>query len=328
LIDAEQRMFNIKPRSFLTRTALILLVTLLPLGLVAILEWSSAPPPPAAEAKSLATQLDTLLQLRLGETFTIAAFPSLRAFAASDPVSRAQRAAVALNELQAWVAADSQVREVFVVDADGKSILSTGKDWNQSWAARKFIASALSGKLDVSAVSHDVNEFSEYYAAPILDNRGSVAGALVARIAAQELWGAVNAETDTSRAVYAVLVDENGVRLADGGDATRILSSLAPLTTEEQTHVIGQATYGAQVTILRSANLTHAAELIRSGAVESLSPRDFGVSSLAAQQLTTKHWTVLVLSAAPPVGSSPSKFIIPLLAAVLGAVLVSFLLSR
>jgi Cache domain len=310
------------------RFVILLLVALVPLALIAYSDINAPQTPPIAEANSLAAELDSLLQLRLTETFTIAAFPSIRAFAATDPASRAERAAVALNELQAWVAADAPVREVFVVDAQGKTILSTGKDWNQDWSMREFVSAALAGKLDVSAVSHDVNEFSQYYAAPILDNRGSVAGALVVRIAAQELWGTVNAESDKSRGIYAVLVDENGVRLADGGDATLIMAALAPLPMEQQTRVTREYTYGAQVSLVRATNLDRAAELIRSGAEDTLAPSDFDVKSLAAQRLATKPWTVLVLSAAPPTGPILSRFFLPLLAAVLGAGLGALLLRR
>jgi C4-dicarboxylate-specific signal transduction histidine kinase len=317
-----------KSRSFVIRFGVVLLAALLPLALLVGLEMLAAPPPPSPQASRIANELDRLLQIRLRETFTIAAFPSLRAFAASDAATRAQRATIALNELQAWVAADSPLREAFVVDTQGKVILTTGKSWNQDWSTRNFIKAALAGKLDISPPAHDVNEFSQYYAAPILDNRDNVAGALVARIAAQELWEGVNAASDPTGGSFAVLVDENGVRLADGGDPSQNLVALAPLTAEEQTRVIKEQTYGAQVTLVRTTNLNRAAGLIRSGSLDLLAPRDLGVGALGAQRLTTKPWTVLILAPAPSITQTLSRFYLPLLAALLGAGLATILLTR
>jgi hypothetical protein len=321
-------MLSNSTRGFFLHFLLILLATVIPLFILYTLNSSAPPAYLDLAAANLSHQLDSLLQTRLRETFTIAAFPSLRAFASSDPASRPQRSAVALNELQAWVAADSEVREAFVVDGQAKVILTTGTDWNQDWSARAFIPAALSGKLDVSPVAHDVNEFSQYYSAPILDNGGSVVAALVARIAAQELWDAVNVASDPNAGTYAVVVDENGVRLADGGDATRIMAALAPLTPDEQTRIISGHTYGAQVNLVRATNLTRASELITSGALDSLRPGDFGVNGLAAQRLTTKPWTVLVLSTPSSLGQRLGRLWLPLLGAILGATLAALLLSR
>jgi hypothetical protein len=322
------QMSRLDLHRFPAHVALILFAALLPLAIFAGSEWFTAPLQPNVEAAHLANELDRLLQIRIGETFTIAAFPSIRAFAASDPASRAQRSAVALNELQAWVAADLQVREAFVVDSQASVVLTTGKDWNQDWKTRSFIQTALTGKLDVSPVSHDVSEFSQYYAAPILDNRGNVAGALVARVAAQELWGAVNAASDPMGNSQAILVDDNGVRLADGGDATRILAALAPLTAEQQSRIIAGQTYGAQVTIVRATDLRRAADIVHSGALEMLNPADFGASAVGAQRMTTKPWTVVILSSENPPAKNLERYWVPLLAALAGSILASFLLVR
>jgi C4-dicarboxylate-specific signal transduction histidine kinase len=268
--------------------------------------------------------LDRLFQLRLNETFTIAAFPSMRAFAASDPTTRAQRAAVALNELQAWVAADTQLREAFVVDLKGATILTTNKEWNQNWKTRPFIQNALAGKLDLSAPSRDLGEFSQYYAAPILDNRREIVGALVARIAAQELWSAVG----SSASSYAVLTDENGVRLADGGDMSRNLVAWAALSPEKQNRVVSEQTYGSQVTLLRTTNFPHAEQLLTSGALNVILPADFGADAVGAQRLTSKPWTVLVIALTPSSSQTLSTFLLPLGAGLFLALVGALITSR
>ncbi len=316
----------VSTRSFAFRFTLVLVAAIIPLGLLVGTGWVRPPVAPQTEANRVALELDNLLQLRLKETFTIASLPSIRVFAASTPQDRTQRLAVASNELQAWVAADKPLREAFVVDKQGVTILSTAQDWGQNWSARAFIKQALAGKLDISPPSRDVGEMSQYYAAPILDIDGSVAGALVARIEAQEMWGVVNAAS--SGETYAVLVDENGVRLADGGDELRTMVALAPLTTQAQTQVLSEQTYGAQLTVLRMDHFTHAAELTRAGNLKSLTAGDFGASALSVQPLTIKPWVVLIFSTVPTPVDILTHLALPLLVALLGAAVAAFVLAH
>ncbi len=312
----------------LARFLIILFVGLLPLGASFALEQNAAPANVDRQAASLAGELDRLMEVRLRETFTIAAFPSIRALAASDATARAQRATVAYNELNAWVAADPPVREVFIVDLHGVSILSTAQDWNQDWSKRAFVASALTGKPDISAISRDVNEFSQYYSAPVLDNRADIAGALIVRVEAQELWGAVNAfSAPQGEGAYAVVVDENGVRLADGGNPSRNLTALAPLGVEQQTRVINQQTFGSQVTILRADRFEHAAELIGSGKLDGLSPSDLAVDLLRAERLKVKPWTVLFIQPAADRFTTLQRLLLPVLLAIAAAAAATILVG-
>src|SRR5262245_40506741 len=118
-------MGGIFSRAFAARFTSLLVVALAPLVFyvaVSPVEHTGS----SEQAAQTARTLDHLLQLRLRQTFTFAAFPSLRAFAASALETRSQRAAVALNELQAWVAADPFLREALIVDAEGRVIMTTG----------------------------------------------------------------------------------------------------------------------------------------------------------------------------------------------------------
>ncbi len=312
------------PRSFILRFSIILLAGLFPLALLAGLDYFSAPPAPRAEANRLARELDRLLQIRLREIFTLAALPSIRAFAASEVSERTQRAAVAVNELQAWVSADKPVNLAFVVDKQGISILSTSRDWNQDWSARAFVKQALAGQLDVSPPSLDQGRWSQYYAAPILDNRGEVAGALVARIDAQELWEPVNAASNAE--TYAVLVDEVGVRLADGGNAARNLIALAPLTVEQQKQVIDAHMYGTQIYAVRADTFRRAVNMLAAGNLDLVRPDDLGVQALGAQRLTTKPWTVLILSATPTLAQVLPQLLWSLLSGIICAGIAAWIL--
>lgn len=306
--------------------ALLLFVLVsVPLGLA----YHAAPPPDyTGEAQRIANEFDRLIRMRQQQVFTIAAFPSIRAFAAADAESRAQRAAVALNELQAWVAADKRIREALVVDATGKVNLTTAAGWNDFMGTRSFVRAALQGELAVSAIARDRGEYSTYYAAPILNNSGAVAGALVARVAAQELWDVL----PRGEAWYGALIDENGVRLDDSGDPARRLMALAPPDPVRAVNILNQATYGTEIPRVRATNASRAQDLLTQGAPEQLTASDLNASAVAARRLATKPWTVLVVAPTPAPSSVAARWLLPFLAALVlalsGAALMSAWLGR
>ncbi|MBI4790096.1 MAG: cache domain-containing protein, partial [Chloroflexi bacterium] len=136
----------------------------------------------ASHAQFTANALDRVLQIRMTQTFTFAALPSLRGFAASDEAARPAHAVIAQTELQAIAAADPNVRACSITDIGGNVILTTDGSMNKNWGERLFAREALAGQLHASVPSRDFGEISQYYSAPILDNAGNVAGALVIRV--------------------------------------------------------------------------------------------------------------------------------------------------
>lgn len=309
-------------RSFWLGFLLLFIVALVPLLLYALLS------PPAANlqeiAQRTANELDRLIQLRQQQVFTIAAFPSIRAYASSSPELRSQRAAIALNELQSWVSSDTNVREVFVTDAQGIVIMATREGWNDNVSNRKFVQDALSGQLAVSPVTRDRGEFSIYYASPVLDNAREIAGALVIRVAAQELWDI----TPRGENYYAVLSDENGVRLDDSGAPTNRLASFAPLDVALATHVLNEQTYGAELPQVRSTNLPRAQQLVVQGAIDQVSAVDLNAGAVAGQRLVSKSWYVFVVNPQSPIVETLLRLLVPALVAVVLACGGAFLLSR
>jgi C4-dicarboxylate-specific signal transduction histidine kinase len=298
-------------------------IAVLPLALYAALAANSRPDLRGI-AERTAHELDRLIQLRQQQVFTISAFPSIRAFAATSPETRSQRAAVALNELQAWVASDTNVREAFVVDANGVVIMTTFEGWNQDLAARQFVQDALAGQLAVSPVAQDRGEFSNFYASPVLNNEQNIAGALVIRVAAQEMWGVTPRGDDW----YAVVSDENGVRLDDSGDPARRLVSFAPPDTATASKIARAQTYGAQLPRVGATALTRAQELLEQGALDRLTPGDFDADGVAARRLSSKPWTVLIVAPRPTLPQLLARDALPLLAVVVLALGGAFLLDR
>lgn len=310
-------------RSVLLRGFVLFVVAFIPLSLFAA--FSTADTTNLREiAQQTAREYDRMIALRQQEVFSIATFPSVRAFTASSPETRSQRAAVALNELQAWVAADTNVREAFIVDQAGKVIMTTLEGWNQDISTRQFVQEALMGQIAVSPVAHDRDEFSNYYASPILNNEKNIAGALVIRVSAQELWSV----TPHGERYYAVLSDDNGTRLDDTGDAARRLMTFGQLDAAREARIVKTQLYGTQVLQLRATNLERAQTLLTQGALDQIGPSDFGVSAIAAQRLVSKPWTVLI--AEPPLGPADIlvRFGIPILVAILAACGGTVILSR
>ncbi len=310
-------------RSWLLNAALFFCAALIPLVLAVTL---AAPDATNLDeiARRTANEFDRLIQMREQQVFTFAAFPSIRAFAASSPETRSQRAAVALNELQAWVASDTNVREVFITDQNGIVIMTTLEGWNSDVSARQFVREALAGRLAASPVAYDRGEYSNYYAAPVLNNRGDVAGALVARVAAQELWSVLPRGANW----YTVLSDENGVRLDDTGDPKRRMSSFGAMDAARATRIANAQTYGAQLPQVRATNLERAQQFITLGALDQLHASDFSADALAAQRLISKPWTVLVLAPQPTFADLFGRLLIPVIAALVLALGGALLLTR
>lgn len=275
-------------------------------------------------AQQTAREFDRIIALRQQEVFSIATFPSVRVFAASSPETRSERAAVALNELQAWVVADTNIREAFIVDSGGIVIMTTLEGWNQDISTRQFIQEALMGQIAVSPVAHDRDEFSNYYAAPVLNNDKNIVGALVIRVAAQELWGV----TPHGERYFAVLSDENGMRLDDTGDPARRLMTFGAPDAGRETRIVKTQLYGTQELPLRATNLARAQELMTQGALDQITGADFGVAEIAAQRLVSKPWTVLIEEPQASAGDIFVRMGMPVIVAILVALAGTLILTR
>jgi hypothetical protein len=311
-----------------SRTLLVTFFLLLFVALTPLVFFAAITIPNALDLKEIArrtaNEYDRLWQLRMQQTFTFAAFPSIRAFASSTPETRAERASVALNELKALVASDKNVREALIVDANGTVIMSTLDGWGSSLAQRQFVRAALNGHIALSPVARDRAEYSNYYAAPVLNNANEIAGAFVLRVAAQELWDVL----PRGENFYAVLSDENGVRLDDTGDPARRMASFGALDAARAAQLVSEQNYGAEMPLLRATNLERAQHLVTQGALDQLDAADFDAGAWAYQRTVSKPWTVLVLAAQTSWLDTLSPFVVPLLAALLLALGGAFLLAR
>lgn len=242
----------------------------------------------AARAQFSANALDRALQQRMMQAFTFAALPSLRAFAASDETTRDARAAVARAELAALVAADPNIHAATILDARGIVIMTTDNAMFADWRARLFVAEALRGHLSASVPMREPEEIAQFYSAPVLNNAGEIAGALVLRVDAQEMWNACDAPYGL------IVVDEIGVRLWDRS-FSQLFTSLAPLPVDITAKPLAEKRYGAEIAQIRSTDLVDLANAVKRGGAAQLVYRDDKGRAVhaATRRIATNPWTVI-----------------------------------
>ena len=246
----------------------------------------------AGRAQLLALSSDRTLQTRLSEAFTFSALPSLRGFAVSDEASRPARIATAQSELQAIVAADPAIRAASIVDTNGKVILTTDDAMTADWSNRVFVRQGMVGHPYAAPPSRDFGEVSQYYSAPIIDNSGNVGGILVLRVLGQELWDLVLTTPNV------LVLDENGVRLADTTTAPQIFTAIAPLPNDTIAQVVRDQLYGAEISQLRVMPFLDLAAQLKNRRVVQTVLRDpnGGAFLTAIYPLQTNPWSVVVLA--------------------------------
>lgn len=246
----------------------------------------------AARAQLVALTYDRTLQTRLNEAFTFSALPSLRGFTISDDDSRPARMAAAQFELRAIVSADPVIRAAAIVDHKGKVLLSSDDSMNADWSNRAYVREGLLGHPSASAPAHEAEESVQYYASPIIDNFGNIGGVLVLRVLAQEIWDALIYTPNV------VVVDENGVRIANSFTPQQLFTALAPLSNDVMARVTEDKLYGAEVPEIRVVPFPELSAQLRLRRVTQTVLRDpSGVSYLVAiQPLESNPWSVVLLA--------------------------------
>ncbi|MBI5304318.1 MAG: cache domain-containing protein [Chloroflexi bacterium] len=279
-------------------------------------------------AAFIADAVDRTLQARMIETFTFAALPSLRAFAASDTVGRLTRGPVAREELRAIVAADDHIRAASIVDVNGRVAMTTDDSMLADWGERAFVREPMRGQLFASVPARDFGEISTYYGAPILNNAGDVAGALVLRISAEELGSTLGTFTDV------LLVDDDGVRVVDHTTKPQTFVVLAPMTADAMTRALAQRKYGAEVTQIRATNLALLRDEISRGRSTPIvyAEADGKTIHAGTRRLRTNSWTVVVLQSESAMVESArdtlAAMIIVAALSILTALPLGFLVGR
>jgi C4-dicarboxylate-specific signal transduction histidine kinase len=144
------------------------------------------------------------------------------------------------------------------------------------------------GHLHASA-PRDFDSVSEYFSA-ILDNAGKVEGVLVVRVAVEEFWSLLPNVLDI------LVLDENGVRIADSTMTPRIFAAIAPLSNESMVRVLGEKRYGAEIVQIPVSPLPVLASQLKANNTFISFPDSSGNSMRAAlRKVGTNPWTVVAM---------------------------------
>ncbi len=282
----------------------------------------------AVRAQHVAVAVDRVLEWRTMEMLTFVALPSLRGFAASDETARPARTAMALSEIQAIVAADPSIRSLAITNQAGFVILATDASMNSDWSNRVFVGEALAGHLYGSPAARELGEVSQYYSAPLINNAGDVAGALVARVAVQEMWDILADQPNVW------ILDENLVRIADSSERPTLFSSLTPLSGDALADLLSGYLYGDEVSQIRTVNMADLARAVSKREQQAVYRDESGSAIHAAiRRLKYNPWTVVAFESedkllAPAVDGLIDRFKIGALAALLGGALTYAYLRR
>ncbi len=258
----------------------------------------------ATNARLISDSVDRLLQIRMVETFTFAALPSLRGFLASDETTRSSRMAVAQSELQSIVEADPLIAAASIVDVKGGVIATTDESMYADWSRREFVQEGMRGHLFASGPARDFGDVFQFYSAPVLDNAGSVAGVLVVRVNGQELWSVVNSVENV------IVVDENSVRIADSSTAPQIFAAIAPLSNDAMARALANKRYGEELSQIIVAPLPSLASQLKNSSA-SISFTDSGGARMraAVRTIGTNSWSVIVMKREDILFSSSSAML-------------------
>lgn len=249
-----------KPKRWFRLGAKILLsflaVTLIPLISISVLnnrDIQRALTDNASRALlSVATQsaaaLDTFIESNLRAVQSESQFPGFVELLDTPPDKRSAeqitRIAQVLESLQSK---DSvYITSYALFDADGRDILDTyTPDLGLLKADREYFVEALKGLPYVSSVYFSrtlggTSALSIYFSAPVRNAQGEIVGVLRIRYNAeilQEILSRRVGQRDPTE--FAILLDENYIRLADTAHPELVLKSLVPLSVDQAVRLQG-----------------------------------------------------------------------------------------
>ena len=242
------RAFSMRRRfhSFSLRTQLsvtALIVTLIPLIVITIVSNTAihtalvdvANESLASAATQTATNLDGFIQANLDAVRTESQLPDFGDFLDQHAQPRAANGEPAINsaKLATIMRALSRRDQIYIesyalLDTNGIDVLDTqASDIGIDQSQQDYFSSPLNTGLPyVSPIqfSPETNQASLYFSAPVRNNHEKIVGALVIRYDAsvlQQIVGDTNGLA--GKESFAILLDENHLRLADGANSNLVL---------------------------------------------------------------------------------------------------------
>ena len=131
------------------------------------------------------------------------------------------------SRLKIFIKRLSRSESVFVLDTNG-DIVVTNADGIQirNYVGRNFFKEAMRGDIFISEPALEQGKEYIYYSAPIRNYEKKIAGILVMRCQAEELWKLIEEEKDyLGKGSLCILTDGYGVRIAHATDRNLIFRS-------------------------------------------------------------------------------------------------------
>ena len=239
--------------------ALILMVSALPLAITSLIEFresrrqilASSSALLSARAESVGAQLDEVhasLQRAVGR---LSLLPEVKRFFNLAPAARSAESEGIGALLQAYQASDQRLRGVALIDVNGTVLAATEQPLlGNDYSFRSYFKEARRGSAVTSEVYLSVPEVgsvpSVAYVAPV-NAGGSLIGLAVLYLKATVLWDKVRAGNGQPGGEgSALLLDQNGVRIAHSSSPALLFHPVRPLPRAEVERAMSEQRFGDQ----------------------------------------------------------------------------------
>jgi signal transduction histidine kinase/ActR/RegA family two-component response regulator len=293
-----------------------------------------------ARADELVAELDAFHREHLSAIERLGWLPAMREFVVAPADARAAARGPALSSCAALRDNDPELRAVVFLGTDGRVLLSTdprGRGIDLSF--RRYVREGLKGRPAISDLFISVSRSGEpepliAYVAPAFARPGELAGLLVMYVRADSFWRKVGAFNDRAgQGSYAVVLDDFGVRIADGLRPAYVFRPAGRLDPGLVEQMIGERRFGDKTwsfldTVINQPEqfgLARMAALPGPRRLERLVADGSGAITLAAaRRMTATPWTVFVLVPEEAVMGPPGRLTGRLLWLGAGGSLVAF----
>ncbi|MBP8250893.1 MAG: PAS domain S-box protein, partial [Herpetosiphon sp.] len=255
-----------------------------------------------------ASDIDTFIRTTSARVSTSASLPQMSQYLSLAPEER--KGSDALRDTQVilgFIAEEQYQRYVSyaLLDTNGTAIYdSASNNTSRERANELYFRQVMqTGTAYISPVLFDANNQNPalYFSQPIRSGDGQTIGVLVVRYRADILQSIIKKTTGiTGEDSFAILVDENNLRLATGADTDSIYIMLAPLSNEEQTQLIADRRIPNNIGFGEAIDLVQAIEAKQPNTVIKANltgqhPGDEsdGADYYALSTLSDIPWTVL-----------------------------------
>jgi len=202
---------------------------------------------------------------------------------------------------------------VALANPEGLQVISSSTgDVGINIAFRPYFQEALKGNPYISdpSVAIATNRPAIFFSAPILSSGGQVLGVIRSRVSLGGIWGLIERDKDVAgKGSYGMLLDENGIRLANSLSLGRrdqmegsllLYTAIAPVSPEIEKTLVTEKRFGsataAQVQVVAIPEVANA--LITSGVktFETSSDNNAERNFAAIASLNNKPWRYVVMS--------------------------------